>query len=130
MQSFSRWRLLSIVKVLGNKANLPINKPHDLPPIEQLIFWKPSMNFISSNSTSGYRLGARSGLSIIEVLTSVVVAMIGVFGVLALIPFAVKQASLGLDSDAAVTTARNAISQMEITGMQFPSELGKLNRRL
>ena len=78
------------------------------------------MNFISSNSTSGYRLGARSGLSIIEVLTSVVVAMIGVFGVLALIPFAVKQASLGLDSDAAVTTARNAISQMEITGMQFP----------
>ena len=78
------------------------------------------MNFFSSNSTNGYRLGARSGLSIIEVLTSVVVAMIGVFGVLALIPFAVKQASLGLDSDAAVTTARNAISQMEIVGMQIP----------
>ena len=78
------------------------------------------MNFFSSNSTNGYRLGARSGLSIIEVLTSVVVAMIGVFGVLALIPFAVKQASLGLDSDAAVTTARNAISQMEIIGMQIP----------
>ena len=78
------------------------------------------MNFFSPNSTNGYRPSARSGLSIIEVLTSVVVAMIGVFGVLALIPFAVKQASLGLDSDAAVTTARNAISQMEITGMQIP----------
>lgn len=85
------------------------------------------MNFFSSNSTNGYRLGARSGLSIIEVLTSVVVAMIGVFGVLALIPFAVKQASLGLDSDAAVTTARNAISQMEITGMQIPQNWVLLN---
>ena len=85
------------------------------------------MNFFSSNSTNGYRLGARSGLSIIEVLTSVVVAMIGVFGVLALIPFAVKQASLGLDSDAAVTTARNAISQMEITGMQIPQNWAWIN---
>ena len=85
------------------------------------------MNFFSSNSTNGYRLGARSGLSIIEVLTSVVVAMIGVFGVLALIPFAVKQASLGLDSDAAVTTARNAISQMEIIGMQIPQNWAWIN---
>ena len=78
------------------------------------------MNFLFPNSTNGFRPSARSGLSIIEVLTSVVVAMIGVFGVLALIPFAVKQASIGLDSDAAVVTARNAISQMEITGMQIP----------
>ena len=85
------------------------------------------MNFFSPNSTNGYRPSARSGLSIIEVLTSVVVAMIGVFGVLALIPFAVKQASLGLDSDAAVTTARNAISQMEITGMQIPQNWALLN---
>ena len=78
------------------------------------------MTFYSSNSTNGFRPSARSGLSIVEVLTSVVVAMIGVFGVMALIPFAVKQASIGLDSDAAVVTARNAISQMEITGMQVP----------
>jgi len=66
------------------------------------------------------RLGARSGLSIVEVLTSIVVAMIGVFGVMVLIPFAVRQAQTGLDSDAAVTAARNAVSQMELTGMQFP----------
>ena len=85
------------------------------------------MKFFSPNSIHRYRSGARSGLSIAEVLTSVVVAMIGVFGVLALIPFAVKQASLGLDSDAAVTTARNAISQMEITGMQIPQNWVLLN---
>ena len=66
------------------------------------------------------RRGTRSGLSIVEVLTSIVVAMIGVFGVMVLIPFAVRQAQTGLDSDAAVTTARNAISQMEAAGMQFP----------
>ncbi len=62
----------------------------------------------------------REGLSIVEVLTSIVVAMIGVFGVMVLIPFAVKQSQTGLDSDAAVTAARNAYSQFEITGMRFP----------
>ncbi len=66
------------------------------------------------------RRGTRSGLSIVEVLTSIVVAMIGVFGVMVLIPFAVKQAQTGLDSDSAVTVARNAVSQMEIMGMQIP----------
>ena len=73
------------------------------------------------------RRGVRLGLSIVEVLTSIVVAMIGVFGVMILIPFAVRQAQTGLDSDAAVTTARNAISQMELTGMQFPQNWGGHN---
>ena len=59
---------------------------------------------------------ARSGISIIEVLTSIVVAMIGVFGVMILIPFAVKQAKTGLDSDAATVVARNAYAQFEIAG--------------
>ena len=62
----------------------------------------------------------RSGLSIIEVLTSIVVAMIGVFGVMVLIPFAVKQTQSGLDRDAATTMARNAMSQMEIQGYRNP----------
>ena len=63
----------------------------------------------------------RSGLSIIEVLTSIVVAMIGVFGVMVLIPFAVKQAQIGLDSDAAVMLARNAYSRIEIEGFRNPN---------
>ena len=42
----------------------------------------------------------RHGLSVIEVLTSIVVALIGVFGVLAMIPFSVKQTRSGLDQDA------------------------------
>ena len=63
----------------------------------------------------------RSGLSIIEVLTSIVVAMIGVFGVMILIPFAVKQAQVGLDSDAAVMLARNAYTQFEIGGYRNPN---------
>ena len=58
----------------------------------------------------------RHGISIIEVLTSIVVAMIGVFGVMILIPFAVKQAKTGLDSDAATVVARNASAQFEIAG--------------
>ena len=62
----------------------------------------------------------RNGLSIIEVLTSIVVAMIGVFGVMVLIPFAVKQAKVGMDSDAAVQLARNAYSQFEISGYRNP----------
>ena len=62
----------------------------------------------------------RNGLSIIEVLTSIVVAMIGVFGVMVLIPFAVKQAKVGMDSDAAVQLACNAYSQFEISGYRNP----------
>jgi type II secretory pathway pseudopilin PulG len=62
----------------------------------------------------------RRGLSIIEVLTSMVVAMIGVFGVMALIPFSVKQAKVGMDSDAAVQLARNAYSDFEIRGYRNP----------
>lgn len=63
----------------------------------------------------------RSGLSIIEVLTSIVVAMIGVFGVMILIPFAVKQSQVGLDSDAAVQIGRNAYAQFEISGYRNPN---------
>ena len=60
----------------------------------------------------------RHGISIIEVLTSTVVAMIGVFGVMILIPFAVKQAQTGLNQDAATVVARNAFAQFEIGGFR------------
>jgi type II secretory pathway pseudopilin PulG len=58
----------------------------------------------------------RSGLTIIEVMTSIVVAMIGVMGVMILVPFAVRQAQTGLDNEAAAVVARNAYNQFEIGG--------------
>ena len=61
----------------------------------------------------------RNGITIIEVLTSIVVAMIGVFGVMIMIPFAVKQAQSGLDNDAATNIARNAYDQFEIRGYRI-----------
>ncbi len=72
----------------------------------------------NKNSTTrlGVRVANREGISIIEVLTAIVVAMIGVFGVMVLIPFAIKQAQTGLDMDAATAVARNGIAQMEIAG--------------
>ena len=59
---------------------------------------------------------SRSGISIIEVMTAVVVAMIGVFGVLVLIPFAVKQAQSGLDLDDARNLAENSIASFDVMG--------------
>ena len=71
----------------------------------------------------------REGISIIEVLTALAVATIGVFGVLVLIPFAVKQSQLGLDSDAADTIGRNAIEDLKIYGFTAVSDDGQLNFR-
>jgi hypothetical protein len=58
----------------------------------------------------------QSGLTIIEVMTSIVVAMIGVMGVMILVPFAVRQAQTGMDTEAAAVVARNAYSEFEIGG--------------
>ncbi len=58
----------------------------------------------------------RSGLSIIEVLTAIVVALIGLAGVLVMIPFAVNQAQVGMDTEKAVHLARNASAELEIRG--------------
>ena len=66
----------------------------------------------------------RHGLSVIEVLTSIVVALIGVFGVLAMIPFSVKQTQSGLDQDAATSMARNALANFEASGFNIKSEAG------
>jgi len=78
----------------------------------------PHSNSIEIKSMNTANSMSRTGLSIIEVLTSIVVAMIGVFGVLAMIPFSVKQAQAGLDHDAATAIARNAMSQFEVLGYQ------------
>lgn len=58
----------------------------------------------------------RDGISIIEVLTSMAVATIGVFGVMVMIPFAVKQSQSGLDSDAANSLGRNVVEELQIGG--------------
>lgn len=58
----------------------------------------------------------RRGLTIIEVLTAMVVAMIGVFGIMILIPFAIKQTESGLDFDDANRLARNAIQYLQVNG--------------
>lgn len=59
----------------------------------------------------------RDGITIIEVLTSMAVATIGVFGVMVMIPFAVKQSQTGLDNDAANALGRNTIEELQILGL-------------
>lgn len=71
----------------------------------------------------------RDGISIIEVLTSLAVATIGVFGVLVLIPFAVKQAQIGLDQDAADLIGRNAIEDLQTHGFTSVTDDGQLALR-
>ena len=58
----------------------------------------------------------RSGISLVEVLTSIVIALIGVAGVLVLIPFGIRQAEIGLDIDDSITMADNALARFEIEG--------------
>lgn len=69
----------------------------------------------------------RAGITIVEVLTAMVVAMIGVFGVMILIPFAVKQAEVGLDLDDARRQAENGVAQFAISGFQRLIENPSLN---
>jgi len=58
----------------------------------------------------------RAGVTVIEVLTSMIVAAIGVAGVLVLIPFAVSQSQLGIEKDTADILARNAYEELRIQG--------------
>jgi Tfp pilus assembly protein PilV len=64
---------------------------------------------------SGLR-GSRRGISVIEVLTSILVAAIGVAGVMVIIPFAVGQAEQGFDQETATTFGRNFADEFEIRG--------------
>ena len=78
------------------------------------------MNIFKHNLASS----KRHGLSVIEVLTSIVVALIGVFGVLAMIPFSVQQTQSGLDQDAATSMARNSLSSFEASGYKIVADNG------
>lgn len=72
----------------------------------------------------------RDGISIIEVLTSMAVATIGVFGIMVMIPFAVKQSQIGLDSDAANAVGRNVIEEFQIHGFFEVLDNGNFSRLL
>ena len=84
-----------------------------------------SQHLISMTRRSMHR---NDGITVIEVLTSLVVATI-VFGVLVLIPFAVKQSQLGLDQDAAGIVAANAVEDLQIYGFTRVSDNGNLQFR-
>ena len=58
----------------------------------------------------------RGGISLFEVLISILVASIGVIGVFILIPFAVKTAEKGLDRELAINHARNVFADIEAQG--------------
>ena len=68
----------------------------------------------------------RDGISIIEVLTSLVVAAIGVSGVLILIPFAVKQSQLGIERDIADLVGVNATEDLQLRGFTIVDDSGDL----
>lgn len=76
-----------------------------------MTFRTSNMNKKTPNTTN-----RRSGISLVEVLTSIVIALIGVAGVLVLIPFGIRQAEIGLDIDDAITMGDNALAQFEIIG--------------
>lgn len=69
------------------------------------------------------------GVTVIEVLTSMLVALIGVVGVLVLIPFSVQQAQLGLDQDAAGVVADNAVEDLRVYGFTQVDDNGSFNLR-
>ncbi len=62
----------------------------------------------------------RSGISLFEVLISILVASIGVTGVLVLIPFAVKNAQKGIDRESAVNAAKNFYADFQAYGYHDP----------
>lgn len=58
----------------------------------------------------------RRGLTVIEVLTSIIVALIGVAGVLVMIPFAVGQAEIGFDQETSYRLGANFAGEYELQG--------------
>jgi len=72
------------------------------------------MKQFGTNSFARLARTQQSGITIIEVLTSILVAVIGVFGVMVMIPFGVSQAEHGLRQEEASALALNAVSDFKI----------------
>ena len=60
----------------------------------------------------------RRGITILEVITAILVAVIGVFGVVAIIPFAVRQTEIGLNQEDSINAARNIQQRFETMGLK------------
>jgi hypothetical protein len=58
----------------------------------------------------------RHGISLFEVLVAILVAAIGVFGVIVLIPFAWETAERGIDRENAIGAAKNYVADMQAYG--------------
>ncbi len=62
----------------------------------------------------------RAGISLFEVLIAMLVAAIGVFGVILLIPFAWEAAERGIDRENAINAARNYLTDVQAYGYHSP----------
>lgn len=62
------------------------------------------------------RKNRRSGISLFEVLISMLVAAIGIFGVILLIPFAWETAERGIDRENAINAAKNYFADLQAYG--------------
>ena len=60
----------------------------------------------------------RSGITLIEVLFAIGVVVVGLLGVVALIPLAGVQARIGIDNDKAHLVGRAAIQDFDVYGMR------------
>lgn len=88
------------------------------PPHNKFLIASDWIGFsmLKHKSTAASYSVHRAGVSVIEVLTSMIVAAIGVAGVLVLIPFAVSQSQLGIEKDTADIVGRNAYEELRIQG--------------
>lgn len=59
----------------------------------------------------------RLGITITEALASIAVAAVGLFAVIAVIPFAARQTEAGLDLDVSVAVGKNAFHDFDVRGL-------------
>ena len=109
-------------RVYPGRLGLPINAASALSASP---FYPGRLGFVVRPSSAGGEDGRvypgrslRRGISLIEVMVAMLVALIGVFGVFVLIAFAVRQVEIGMNEEAAQTLARNAMSDFEAQGFQ------------
>lgn len=76
---------------------------------------------------SNHRRSHRRGITLLEILLSLAVAVVGIFGVLVLIPISARMAETGLKLDEAGALGRSALHQFEVRNMRNPSNWAIIN---
>lgn len=66
-------------------------------------------------------------MTLLEILLSLAVAVVGIFGVLVLIPVSARMAETGLDLDEAGSLGRKALSEFEVRNMRNPANWAAVN---